>query len=160
MEANLMVRFACESPELRTKIMQFLTEDGRPVFEDEVERKYRKLFRALEYTEIPKEMYLFDETGVHAYFFLGDNYEEDMVDLLKDLLKAGVQRLLAYVESGDDIQFAYVHAGKLKTLPKKQWSKKRVTAANNDLQKSFAYLNELSATLYPDDAPSTRTSSR
>lgn len=154
MEANLMVRFACESPELRAKVMQFLTEEGRPVFEDEVERVYRKLFRALEYTEIPKEMYLFGETGVHAYFFLGGNYEEDMVDLLKDLLKAGVQGLVAYVESGDDIQFVYVYAGKLKALPKKQWSKKRVIAANNDLQKSFAYLDELSAVLYPETSSS------
>ena len=146
LEANFALRFDCENAVIRRKVIEFLNDDTRPVFIEDVEKQYEYLFNALEYVENPDSLDIVGETTVHAYFLLGGDYEQDMMDLLKSFLKAKVQYLVAYLEADDDIVFIYEQKGKFKEY--KKWDEDRVDEARADSNKGFAYLDELSHQLY------------
>ena len=146
MEANLNLRFDCQDATNRQKIISILESDTRPCFADEVPSEYRYIFEALEYVESPNSIKTVGGTTIHAYYFLHGDYEEDMCDLLVGLIKVGVRGLVAYSEADEEIIFMYEKNGKLTQFNK--WDEDRVDAARGEEDIIYAYLDELSKTLY------------
>ena len=145
MEANLSLRLDCETRSVRDKLAEYLSADGRPIFEDDVEPEYRTFFNKIEDIEYPESIESVGETTVHAYFFLGSDFSEDTEAILYALLDVGVTGLVAYLEADDYIEFFFGNNGGLGVYA--DWDEKRVNQARNDLKKGFTYLDEISQTL-------------
>lgn len=94
MEASLLVVCECASAEQRDVLLAFLDRDTRPVLDEEVAPKQRKLYAAVEHTEYPEWVAPAGERGLRGSWLFGIDFEEDARDLLRGLLKAGV--LAAY----------------------------------------------------------------
>jgi hypothetical protein len=142
MEANLSIRFDCATTAERDKIVEYLSAEGRPVFEEEVEPEYRAFFNKIEELEYPESLESTGEKTVHAYFFLGGEFSEDAEAILYALLNAGVINLVAYLEADDYIEFFIGKDGSLGIYS--NWEEKCVDQARNNLSKGFKYLDEIS----------------
>ncbi|HEY9052534.1 MAG TPA: hypothetical protein VIQ03_13365 [Gammaproteobacteria bacterium] len=105
---------------LRDKAAEYLSDsDARPVFEDEVETEFRPLFNALEYTEYAEDLRKAGETGIHAYFFMGSDFDEDVRYFFKCLHEAGALHAFASIEANEFEGLIYMDAkGSVKTLGK------------------------------------------
>ena len=105
------------SQDLRDKAAEFLTEDHRPVFEDEIEPVYRKLFNALEYTEYADDLRRFADRTIHAYFLMGGDFDDDLRYFFDCLHKGGAEIAVAAIEADEFEGLIYMDAhGKIKTL--------------------------------------------
>jgi len=117
MEANCCIIFDMPNQTLRNKTADFLTEDSRPIFDDEVEPDYRDLFNALEYTEYPEDLRKVSDKTIHAYFFMGGNFDEDVHYFFNCLHKAGALHAIAAVDADDYEGLIYLDDnGNLNTL--------------------------------------------
>lgn len=117
MEANCCIIFDMPNQTLRDKTAEFLTEGTRPIFEDEVEPDYRNLFNALEYTEYPEDLRKISDKTIHAYFFMGGDFDEDISYFFNCLHKAGALHAIAAVEADEFEGLIYLDAnGNLITL--------------------------------------------
>ena len=117
MEANCCIIFDMPDQALRDKVAEFLTEESRPVFEDEVEPAYRALFSALEYTEYADDLRKVADTGIHAYFLMGGDFDDDVRYFFDCLHKAGAKIAIAAIEADEFEGLVHMDArGKIKTL--------------------------------------------
>ena len=101
METNCCLIFDLPTKALRDKAAEFLTVGSRPVFEDEVEPEFQSLFNALEYTEYADDLRIDGNTGIHAYFFMGGDFDEDVRYFFKCLHDAGTLNAFAAIEADE-----------------------------------------------------------
>ncbi|MCG7985378.1 MAG: hypothetical protein JAY90_21870 [Candidatus Thiodiazotropha lotti] len=101
MEANCCVICDMPTSKLRDKAFEFLTEGNRPVFEDEIEPVYRKLFNALEYTEYPEDLRKISDKTICAYFFMGGDFDEDVRYFFKCLHEGGTLHAFAAIDADE-----------------------------------------------------------
>lgn len=117
MEANCCIIFDMPDQVLRDKAVEFLTEESRPVFEDEVEPQYRTLFNALEYTEYADDLRKVADKSIHAYFLMGGDFDDDIRYFFDCLHKAGALIAIAAIEADEFEGLVHMDAkGKIKTL--------------------------------------------
>jgi len=117
MEANCCIILDMPNQDLRDKAAEFLTEDHRPVFEDEVEPAYRSLFNALEFTEYADNLRIVADKSIHAYFLMGGNFDDDVRYFFDCLHKGGALIAIAAIEADEFEGLIHMDAeGKVKTL--------------------------------------------
>lgn len=107
MEVDILLRFDCDGPEQREKIIEFLQEHSRPVLDEDVAPEYREMFSILEFVEFPNSIDKVGEQSVHAYFTSG------WPDIVKALVSVGVQQLVACVRADEHVQVVREIQGKL-----------------------------------------------
>lgn len=119
MEANCCVIFDMPNQSLRDKTAEFLSEDKRPVFEDEVEPQFHPLFNALEHTEYADDLQKVGQKTIHAYFFMGGDFDEDVEYFFECLHKSGATLAIAAIEADDFEGLVHMdRSGYIKTLGK------------------------------------------
>ena len=133
MEANCCIIFDMPNQDLRDKAAEFLTEDHRPVFADEIEPVYRTLFRALEYTEYADDLRKSADKGIHAYFLMGGDFDDDVRYFFNCLHKAGAEFAVAAIESDEFEGLIHMDAnGEIKTLGNAYRKLMKFTDTGND----------------------------
>jgi hypothetical protein len=132
-EAGCCIIFDMPSQDLRDKAAEFLAEDSRPVFEDEVAPEYRTLFNALEYTEYADDLRIAADKSIHAYFLMGGDFDDDVRYFFDCLHKAGAEIAVAAIEADEFEGLIYMGAdGKIKTLGNAYRKLMKFTDLSND----------------------------
>lgn len=144
MEVDVYVLGRVEDQQAFNAVWLMLSDDP-PIFEDEMAKEWRHVFRALEDIVLP-DSFEFKRTQhkVCLYWLMGSSFREDLVDALKRLKRAGCKNLVGYVKEDEAEAFIVLKDGKL--VEKKEWRKEVDTGswgeAHEDVWKGLGYFIE------------------
>ncbi len=95
MEASIIIRGEAKSPEHLSAIKLMFSDDA-PIFEEDMDKKWRIVFRALEDLFPPESVIEQGDLNLEFNWLFGYSFDDDMVESLNCLSNAGLTKLVAY----------------------------------------------------------------